>query len=184
MYGAQSSALLYRQSMHFLLITVLYMVLLCRLIFSQSIDQIEPLQKSVFVKHTNGWLINTLQQAASYCTITHRLIAMDKRVLHNAACYSFQEQSGAPPCVSLPNLRVSSWLMCNWLDEWLSHSVNPSKYCLIKRPRASWLKNQRDRLHLNTSTDPSCFKIWSRPLIISVQCGVINARRGWLSGVT
>lgn len=67
----------------------------------------EPLQESVFEKNTNGWLINIFQQAMLYCTIIHRLIAMDKRVLHNAACYSFQEQSGAPPHVSLPNLRVS-----------------------------------------------------------------------------
>lgn len=65
----------------------------------------EPLQQSVSVKHTNGWLI--VQQTAFYCTIIHRLIAMDKTVLHNAACYSIQEQSGAPPHVLLLNLWVS-----------------------------------------------------------------------------
>lgn len=131
----------------FLLITILYMLLWCKLAFSQwnlqSNDQMEPLQESVFVKHTNGWLISILQQTAFYCRIIHRLIAMDKTVLHNAACYSFQEQSGAPPHVSLRNLRVSSWLMCNWLDEWVSHSVNPSKYCLIKRPLRLWLKTSK-----------------------------------------
>lgn len=74
----------------------------------QAVIKMEPLQESLFVKHINGWLINILQQTPLYCTIIHRLIAMDKRVLHNAACYSFQEQSGAPPHVSLPNLRVSS----------------------------------------------------------------------------
>lgn len=74
----------------------------------QAVIKMEPLQESVFVKHINGWLINILQQTPLYCTIIHRLIAMDKRVLHNTACYSFQEQSGAPPHVSLPNLRVSS----------------------------------------------------------------------------
>lgn len=67
----------------------------------------EPLPESVYVKHTNGWLISIVQQAALYRTIIHRLIAVDKRVLHNAARYSFQEQSGAPPHVSHPNLRVS-----------------------------------------------------------------------------
>lgn len=66
-----------------------------------------PLQEFV-IKHTNGLLNNILQQTQFYCTIIHRRIAMDKRLLHNAACYSFQEQSGAPPHVSLPNLRVSS----------------------------------------------------------------------------
>ena len=115
----------------------------CRLTWAQrsllGIEQMEPLQESVFVKHTNGWLINTLQQTVFYCTITHRLV--DKRVLHNVARYSSQEQSGAPPRVSLPNLRVSSWLMCNWLDEWVPHSANPSKYCLIKHPPRLWLKS-------------------------------------------
>lgn len=109
----------------------------------QAVIKMEPLQESVFVKHINGWLINILQQTPLYCTIIHRLIAMDKRVLHNAACYSFQEQSGAPPHVSLPNLRVSSWLMCNWLDEWVSYFVNPSKHCLIKRPLRLWLKTSK-----------------------------------------
>lgn len=130
-----------------LLITILHMLIWCRITFSQwnlqSNDQMEPLQEFVFVKYTNGWLISILQQTVFYCTIIHRLIAMDKRVLHNAACYSFQEQSGAPPHVSLPNLRVSLWLMCNWLDEWVSHSVNPSKYCLIKRPLRLWLKTSK-----------------------------------------
>lgn len=77
---------------------------------------------------TQEWLADHRTSTGGiYRAIIHRLIAMDKRVLHNAACYSFQEQSGAPPRVSHPNLRVSSWLMCNWLDEWVFHSENPSK---------------------------------------------------------
>lgn len=125
-------------------ITIPYTVLWCRLFSErnvQSSDWMEPLQQSVSAKHTNGWLI--VQQTVFYCTIIHRLIAMDKTVLHNAACYSIQEQSGAPPHVLLLNLWVSLWLMCNWLDEWVSHSMNPSKYCLIKRPLRLWLKTSK-----------------------------------------
>lgn len=109
-------------------------------ILAQSIGQTEPIRESVFVEHSSGWLINIHQQAALRCAIIHRRIARDKRVLHNAACNSLQEQSGAPPRVSLPILRVSSWLMCNWLDEWVSHSGNPSKYCLIKHPLCLLIK--------------------------------------------
>lgn len=144
----RSAALLYRQSYQWM-----FFYPLCTWWFNtdyyycsetyQAVIKMESLQESVFVKHINGWLINILQQTLLYCTIIHRLIAMDKRVLHNAACYSFQEQSGAPPHVSLPNLRVSSWLMCNWLDEWVSYFVNPSKHCLIKRPLRLWLKTSK-----------------------------------------
>lgn len=50
----------------------------------------------------------TFFNSALHCAIIHRRVAVDKRLLHNAACYSFQEQSGAPPRVSIPDLRVSS----------------------------------------------------------------------------
>lgn len=48
-----------------------------------------------------------------------------------------------PPCVTLQNVWVSFWLMCNWLDEWPSRSTNPSKSCLIKRHRRPWLKTSQ-----------------------------------------
>lgn len=110
-------------------------------LYSQSKICYAVCQESVFVKHKNG-------QSASfnglfYYRMIHRLITTDKKVLHHATYYSIQERSGVPPHVLLLNLWVRLWLMCNWLDEWVSHSTNPSKYCLIKRPLCLWLKTSK-----------------------------------------
>lgn len=67
----------------------------------QSCDHMQPLQERLIVK-TLKLPSASFSEARSIAQNVHTVIAWDEKVLHNAAAYSFQEQSGAPSLCHTP----------------------------------------------------------------------------------
>lgn len=110
----------------------------------QRCDHMEPLQERLIVKtlkrlghqHPSAKLI-PLNKPLTQSSPGMRRFYKTLLPIHS------KSKVEPSPCVTLQNLWVSSWLMCNWLDEWPSRSANPSKHRLIKRHRRPWLKPAR-----------------------------------------